>query len=594
MHRLRNYLLALLVFAASGAATAWLWQHERNNAELDRRAELDFSLREIASSIEQRLASYEQVLQGVRGFVSATRQLESRQLQTYLETLQLGTDYVGLEEISVVSVTPANEGPYADAQLRTAMDAARDSGRLTMTDKRTDTASGDLSQVSVLLFLPLYQGGAIPPTLAARRDGLQGWVMAPVRISGLMASLYGQRALRNEVRVHDGVEMTPQSLMFGSTLAATTGTGDHSEATEYLVLAGQTWALSTRARSNGLSPSIKDSSLVIALGGGGMTLLMTLIAWMLVTRRERALALATDMTAELREVKDRLELILDTSPDGVVLSRWKGGIVTDVNLRFTSLTQFEREDIVGHLVTDIGLWSDPQALQKFIAIVRAKGECENFEAEFRLKDGSLVVCLVSGKKFLIGGVPHLLSIARDISERKQIELRMEHMAQHDPLTELPNRALFFDRLQQELEHAKRDGTRLALMFIDLDHFKDVNDTWGHAVGDLLLQKVATRISACLRQSDTVGRIGGDEFVVLLPLIRDDGDVLGVAMKIRQALDQVFNLRDDLSLHISCSNGIATFPEHGSDEIELSKNADAAMYLAKQSGGNRVEIYSPAP
>jgi diguanylate cyclase (GGDEF)-like protein len=170
---------------------------------------------------------------------------------------------------------------------------------------------------------------------------------------------------------------------------------------------------------------------------------------------------------------------------------------------------------------------------------------------------------------------------------------MEHMAQHDTLTELPNRALFFDRMQQELEHAKRDGTRLALMFIDLDHFKDVNDTWGHAVGDLLLQEVATRISACLRQSDTVGRIGGDEFVVLLPLIKGDSDVLGVAMKIRQALDQAFQLRDGLSLHISCSNGIATFPEHGSDEIELSKNADAAMYLAKQSGGNRVEIYSPA-
>jgi diguanylate cyclase (GGDEF)-like protein/PAS domain S-box-containing protein len=265
-----------------------------------------------------------------------------------------------------------------------------------------------------------------------------------------------------------------------------------------------------------------------------------------------------------------------------------------VNLRFSTLTQFDREELVGHLVTDIGLWADPQAMRDFLRTVKSQGMCENFEASLQLKDGSQIVCLVSGKKFLIRGVPHLLSIARDISERKQIELRMEHMAQHDALTALPNRALFFDRLKQEMGHARRDGTRLALMFIDLDRFKEVNDTHGHAVGDLLLQEVATRISACLRQSDTVGRIGGDEFVVLLPLIKDDSDALGVALKIRQSLGQAFELGRGIRLQVSCSNGIATFPEHGANEVELSKNADAAMYLAKQRGRNRVEIFSPAP
>jgi diguanylate cyclase (GGDEF)-like protein/PAS domain S-box-containing protein len=404
-----------------------------------------------------------------------------------------------------------------------------------------------------------------------------------------MASLYGERTLVNEIRIHDGVRLAQQTLMFDATQtgAALEAGG---ERTDYLVLAGQTWAVTARSRASSSAASAKDSSTIMGLGGAGMTLLMTVLAWMLVTRRERAVATATDMTAELREVKDRLELILNTSPDAVVLARWDDGTVTDVNSRFTELTGFEKSDLLGRHMSQIKLWNNPQELQSYIAEIQENGFCENFEASFLMKDGHISVCLLSGKKFLIRGVPHLLSIARDISERKETELRITHMAQHDPLTGLPNRAMFSDRLQQELAHARRDKTRLALMFIDLDHFKPVNDTWGHAVGDLLLQEVAQRIIACVRQSDTVGRIGGDEFVVLLPLIRDDEDALRVAQKIRQAMEQPFHFSGGITVHISCSNGIATYPEHGQDEIELSKQADAAMYLAKERGRNRVELF----
>lgn len=584
-----------MVFAASAVATGWIWQHERHNAELDRRAELDFSLREIASSIEQRLASYEQVMQGVRGFIGVSDQIESQPLQAYLATLQLGADYAGLEEIRVVPLVYPSAGPHpsADAQLRVAMAAARDSGHLTMTNKRAPVpASADLSQVGVVLFLPLYQGGGYPSTLAQRRARLTGWVMAPVKMSHLMASLYGQHALRSEIRIHDGVRMSDASLMFDSTLDGQAPAAGGPELTEYLVLAGQTWAVTARSAQTPATTSGKDSSTIIALGGGGMTLLMTLLAWVLVTRRERAETAATQMTAELREVNDRLELILNTSPDAVVLNRWKDGVMVDVNHRFCELTGFERDDLLGRQVSDVRLWVDPDAFEKYIDVVRDKGFCENFEATFRMKDGALIVCLISGKRLLIRGVDHVLSTARDISERKEIELRIAHMAQHDPLTGLPNRAMFHDRFQQALAHAKRDRTRLALMFIDLDRFKPVNDTWGHAVGDLLLKEVAVRMVECVRQSDTVGRIGGDEFVVLLPLIKDDNDALAVALKIRQALELPFAFPDGVTVQISCSSGIASYPEHGQDEIELSKNSDAAMYLAKERGRNRVEIFSP--
>jgi diguanylate cyclase (GGDEF)-like protein/PAS domain S-box-containing protein len=171
-------------------------------------------------------------------------------------------------------------------------------------------------------------------------------------------------------------------------------------------------------------------------------------------------------------------------------------------------------------------------------------------------------------------------------ERKQTETLLQHMAHHDALTNLPNRELFNDRLQTALELAKRNRGRLALLYIDLDKFKQVNDSLGHLVGDLLLQEVAGRIKACLRASDTVGRIGGDEFLVLLNEIPSPDDAAIVAEKIRGALNQPFEL-DGHVLRIASSIGIAICPEHGTERLQLIRHADDAMYGAKREGGNRM-------
>jgi diguanylate cyclase (GGDEF)-like protein/PAS domain S-box-containing protein len=183
----------------------------------------------------------------------------------------------------------------------------------------------------------------------------------------------------------------------------------------------------------------------------------------------------------------------------------------------------------------------------------------------------------------------LCGISTDITERKDIEEHMRHMAQYDGLTHLPNRALFSDRLQQALAAAKRDRNHLALMFLDLDKFKPINDTYGHAVGDLLLKEAAQRIQDCLRASDTAARIGGDEFVVLLPVIEVEQDAGIVGEKIRSALVQPFELAGH-TLHISSSIGVAVYPEHGADEKLLVKSADIAMYHAKKNGRDNVKMY----
>jgi diguanylate cyclase (GGDEF)-like protein len=170
-------------------------------------------------------------------------------------------------------------------------------------------------------------------------------------------------------------------------------------------------------------------------------------------------------------------------------------------------------------------------------------------------------------------------------ERTQRDERLRHLAQFDALTDLPNRALFDDRLQVALTQSRRRDEKLALMFLDLDKFKLVNDSYGHAVGDALLVAVATRIKHLLRESDSVGRIGGDEFVILIHPVASVSDVTVVAEKICHALAQQFELLDQY-ISISASIGISLYPQHGADGLSLARMADNAMYQAKRDGSNR--------
>lgn len=173
-------------------------------------------------------------------------------------------------------------------------------------------------------------------------------------------------------------------------------------------------------------------------------------------------------------------------------------------------------------------------------------------------------------------------------ERKQLHARLQQMAQYDQLTQLPNRGLLRDRLKASLALARADGGRMALLYVDLDRFKDVNDTHGHVVGDMLLQAVANRLKGCVRETDTVARIGGDEFVVLLHSIHASEDAGRVSEKILQVLAQPLRL-DGHNLNIHISIGVAHFPEHGTEEQQLLRHADEAMYTAKRQHHLRLEV-----
>ncbi len=179
-------------------------------------------------------------------------------------------------------------------------------------------------------------------------------------------------------------------------------------------------------------------------------------------------------------------------------------------------------------------------------------------------------------------------------ERQQMQIRLQQMAQYDQLTTLPNRGFLYDRLKVALSTARREQARLSLLYLDLDKFKQVNDTLGHHIGDLLLKEVALRLKQCVRESDTVARVGGDEFVVLLQHVQLPEQAVMVAEKIRNALNNPFTL-DGHTLTILPSIGIAHSPEHGDDEQELIKHADKAMYVAKSSANQRpIDIEKNGP
>jgi diguanylate cyclase (GGDEF)-like protein len=188
------------------------------------------------------------------------------------------------------------------------------------------------------------------------------------------------------------------------------------------------------------------------------------------------------------------------------------------------------------------------------------------------------------------GAVELLAVGRDISSQQATEERLRHMATHDPLTGLPNRSLLSDRVRLAIGQARRTGKGFAVTVLDLDGFKKVNDALGHAVGDALLRVAAMRLSDTLRESDTLARVGGDEFVIVLPATVSEEDIQAIARRLISAMQLPFEIQGH-TLYVGISIGAAAFPEHGDSEVKLLANADTAMYRAKETGKARCVVYS---
>jgi diguanylate cyclase (GGDEF)-like protein/PAS domain S-box-containing protein len=304
-----------------------------------------------------------------------------------------------------------------------------------------------------------------------------------------------------------------------------------------------------------------------------------------ITAHKRSQALLLENEIRLKDLFENLRsgvAIYQASPNG------QGFVISAFNKAAERIENLRREDVIGKDVVEVFPGITQFGLLDVFQRVWQSGVAEHLPVTFYQDER-----IAGWRDNYVYKLPNgeVVAIYDDVTKERQAEEKMHYRAHYDTLTGLPNRTLFADRLQQALATARRGESHLALMFLDLDKFKPVNDEFGHDVGDLLLIEVAKRMRNCVRESDTVSRIGGDEFVVLLPAIEAEPDAMLVAEKILSALNQPFELANHC-IHISASIGVAAYPEHGSDETTLTKSADIAMYNAKNGGRNRARLYHP--
>lgn len=300
---------------------------------------------------------------------------------------------------------------------------------------------------------------------------------------------------------------------------------------------------------------------------------------------------------KLKKSEELWKFALEGAGDGV----WDWDINNDkahFSSRYKEMFGFNEEEINNSIkewnnrVHPDDAASLDQAVNNYLS-----GKAEKYIHEHRIicKDKSIKWVMSRGmivKRDKDGKPLRMVGTHTDITARKLLETRLENLAHFDSLSNVPNRTLFNDRLKLALSYAKRERKMLGVMFIDLDLFKEINDLYGHEIGDIVLKKVSRQLVSCVRESDTVARMGGDEFVILLPIIDDIQDAILVASKIVDAVAQPIKVAKT-HLHITCSIGIAIYPEHGKDEKLLVINADMAMYHAKKSGKNQAKLFEDA-
>jgi diguanylate cyclase (GGDEF)-like protein/PAS domain S-box-containing protein len=292
--------------------------------------------------------------------------------------------------------------------------------------------------------------------------------------------------------------------------------------------------------------------------------------------------------AALRESEAHFRALVEQASDSFYVHDFQGRLI-DVNQRGCDALGYGRAELLDMSLADIDPELSVQKLESLLEPVRF-GKPVALESRHRRSDGTIFPVELRIGAIEINGQQHLLSLVRDVSERKVLQDHIQHLAYHDALTGLPNRAMFNRSLSQALTRARPLGQRLAMLFIDLDRFKNINDTLGHNAGDHLLQEMARRLRAVMRQGELLARLGGDEFVVLLEDVSDSGRIALVARRILDALVREYPL-DGQIIHITASIGISICPDDGIDQFSLMKHADVAMYRAKDTGKNNFQFYS---
>ncbi|MCS5697886.1 diguanylate cyclase [Cyanobium sp. FGCU-52] len=482
---------------------------------------------------------------------------------------------------------------YSQPTRRLAMAMAAISGRPSLSGPlRLVQEAGSEVQVGTLLYLPVRRGSPSSGSEGGDLSTLMGWAYAPLRMGDLLKAslsrvenpdLHGSRVL-----LYDGREPRADRLLADS---ARNDSPSPPAGTVWVQqpMVDRDWLIGVALRPGslpllGVTPAI----LLTALAGTLASTVAALTASILL-RNHRATLTALKEAEEASRERALAATVFEASPVGIIVTD-ADGIILTTNVAFSQISGWASREVQGHKANILRSGRHDNAFYQNLweSIIQRgywNGEIWNRHRNGQIRRHQLSICAVLNHDHQITQFVGMLS---DITDRHAEDEQVRHQALHDYLTGLPNRALLLEQLQHGLALVRRRGGRVALMFMDLDGFKPVNDQDGHVVGDQLLKEVSQRLLNGVRASDTVCRQGGDEFVLLIIEAGSDQDLLGLARKLQQAVAQPYpGLPPDVK--ISMSVGIACWPEHALDADDLFRAADTAMYEAKRSTGEKLQL-----
>ena len=624
--------LAWAVLVASLVTTLFLWRDAAEQLRQQSDASLDRFAARTAAAIDEGFDLHTQVLLSFRSLFQVGDHVSAEVFRHHFEALSVGERFPAVQAVQYsalvphaakarfeqamrerllaqagiadYAIKPAGERPlytpvvYTEPLAgnevalgfdslgspahREAVERARDSGRPAVSAP-VMLLQGD---PGIVIRVPVYAPGMPLETVEQRRAAFVGLVSGVFRAVRVMAEVMTNEALGYRLRVEDLGALdeppdppgAPVRLLFDS-LA---GAGPFAPALDDLrvhvrIVAGRLWAIKVARTPKAFH--WQAHPLMMLLGGVFASLVSFAAVMAFAVRYDQAAKIARRLGREAQAYASRLKAVIDSAVDGI-LTLAGDGTVLSANVSAQRMFGLAEQDMVGRPIGDFV----PHAFGT------ASGPVVQ-ESSGRRADGSEFPVDVAFTEMQLGDERQYVGVVRDISERRRTEERIRHMALHDALTGLPNRALLEERLAHATERARREGRMMALLFVDLDRFKNINDSLGHHVGDQVLCEVAHRLRGAVRHSDIVARMGGDEFVVLLPDIGSQADCEAVARKMLDALTPPM-VAAGHELRVTASIGVAAYPDAGHDPTHLMRHADRAMYLAKDAGRNTYRLFTP--
>lgn len=617
----------ILILSALIASSIWFAsKHYYNNLSLK---QFDNKVSEHLARIDKRMANYENALHSGIGFFEGSDYVSRSDWGRFIEAMNLEKNYPGMQGIGFVkfihhtqkeklekqmrlegyaSFTVKPEGMrkyyapllylepmnqrniqaigydiYSEPIRREALIRARDTARTSISNRiklRQEITTDDL-QAGILMAIPLYQNGSIIESVEQRRKALIGYVDSAFRMDDLMHHLVSQDSIVN-FEIYDDPSMSNEHLLYRSYELSSYVSKFHTQ--KKLSFYGKTWYFNFFSTPAFDASTQHWYSLILTVIG--LLLYFSLLLIIISLFRSRQTLQKQSITL------NKLSQAVEQSPSSVVITNLNGEIEY-VNPTFTQITGYTKEEAFGQNPRLLKSGKTPE--YEYEEMWEHLSEGKHWFGEFvnKRKDGSEYVESVKAVPIydISGKITHYMAIKEDITEKKYSEQQIYFLANFDSLTHLPNRFQMEEKINTAIKIAERSNDSFAIMFLDLDHFKEINDTLGHSVGDILLIEIAQRFQSVIRETDSVSRFGGDEFIFLTPQ-SDAKSVISIAKKIISVIEQPI-VYEDTELNVTASIGIALYPFDGTQSAMLVKNADIAMYRAKQSGRNNYCFFTDA-